>query len=87
MREYTFSKARQQLASVLDEARRNGSVLIRRRDGQVFEVKPAAPTNRSPLDVPGITLNLPSGEMMAALHESRSSSARFVRERPTNRKK
>lgn len=41
MREYTFSRARQELASLLDLARQEGGVRIRRRDGQVFEVKPA----------------------------------------------
>lgn len=82
MREYTFSRARQELASLLDTARREGGVLIRRRDGQVFEIKPAALTGRSPLDVPGVDLNLPAGAMMAALAESRASGSRFVRERP-----
>lgn len=82
MREYTFSRARQELAGLLDLARQEGSVLIRRRDGQVFEVKPAPRTGASPLDVPAIKLGLPAGEMMAALRESRASTARFVRERP-----
>lgn len=82
MREYTASRARQELASLLDAARREGGVLIRRRDGQVFEVKPAPRTGRSPLDVPGVDLKLPAGEMMAALADSRASGARFVRERP-----
>lgn len=81
MREYTFSRARQELASLLDTARREGGVLIRRRDGQVFEIKPAPLTGRSPLDVPGVDLKLPAGEMMAALADSRASGARFVRER------
>ena len=37
MREYTFSRARQEFSSLLDLARREGGVLIRRRDGQVNE--------------------------------------------------
>ncbi len=82
MREYTFSRARQELSGLLDLARREGGVLIRRRDGQVFEVKPTPQTGRSPLDVPGVDLGLPAGEMMAALAESRASGVRFVRERP-----
>jgi hypothetical protein len=85
MREYTFSLARQELASLLDRARQEGGVLIRRRDGQLFEVKPAPRTGGSPLDVPGVDLKLPAGEMMAALAESRSSAGRFVRERPAGK--
>jgi hypothetical protein len=85
MREYTFSRARQELASLLDLARQEGGVRIRRRDGQVFEVKPAPRTGGSPLDVPGVDLALPTGEMMAALAESRASGTRFVRERPARK--
>lgn len=33
MNVYTFSEARQNLASVLDEAQRKGAVRIKRRDG------------------------------------------------------
>lgn len=86
MREYTFSRARQQLAGLLDQARQDGAVLIRRRDGQVFEVRPAARTGGSPLDVPGVELKLPAGELMAVLAESRASGARFVRERPARKR-
>lgn len=82
MREYTFSRARQEFSSLLDEARREGGVLIRRRDGQVFEVRPAVQGGRSPLDVPGVDVNLAPGELLAVLAESRATGARFVRERP-----
>jgi len=41
MKVYTYSEARQRLASLLDEARSQGSVLIRRRDGQEFLLRPA----------------------------------------------
>jgi len=86
MREYTFSRARQQLAGLLDQARRDGGVLIRRRDGQQFEVRPSTPTGGSPLDVPGVALSLPAGALLDVLGESRSIGAPFVRERPTHRK-
>ena len=85
MREYTFSRARQQLAGLLDEASQDGAVRIRRRDGQVFEVRPAEQSGASPLDVPGLSLNLKPGELRSALEESRASGARFVRERPVRR--
>ena len=37
---YTFSQARQRLAALLKQARQQGEVRIRRRDGQVFVVDP-----------------------------------------------
>ena len=37
---YTFSEARQNFSSLLDKAREEGEVLIKRRDGSVFVVKP-----------------------------------------------
>ena len=57
MKEYTYSEARHRLASVLDRAQREGAVRIRRRNGQVFVLRPQL-ASKSPLDVPGINLNL-----------------------------
>jgi hypothetical protein len=37
---YTYSDARQNLASLLDEAACNGEVKLRRKDGRVFVIKP-----------------------------------------------
>ena len=53
MKVYSYSQARQQLAEVLNFARREGAVEIRRRDGRVFLVRPAAGAG-SPLDVPTV---------------------------------
>ncbi len=69
MREYTLTRAREQLAALLEQALHDGSVLIRRRDGQLVEVRPAERTGGSPLDVPGLSLQLPAGELLAALEE------------------
>lgn len=79
---YTFSEARQALATLLNEARRDGEVRIRRRDGQVFVVQPVAEDDRSPLDVPGIDTGLARGELAEILRESRRSTARMVRHVP-----
>ena len=70
MTEYTFSEARQKLASILDKARREGSVRIRRRDGQVFVVKPERP-QQSPLDVSGVDLHMERSEILDLIAESR----------------
>ena len=42
MKVYSYSEARQQFAEVLSRARREGEVEIRRRDGQVFILRPTA---------------------------------------------
>jgi prevent-host-death family protein len=80
MRVYTYSEARQRLASVLDQARREGQVEIRRRDGQVFVVQPARRT-ASPLDVPAVKAALRRGELAALVREGRRSGGRFWRRR------
>ncbi len=41
MKVYTYSEARQRLASLLDEALREGEVRIKRRDGDEFVLTPA----------------------------------------------
>lgn len=77
MKTYTYSEARQQLASLLDEARRSGRVQIRRRDGQVFIVQPMTP-QRSPLDVPGVNAGLAAGESAAWLRQERDAAGERV---------
>ncbi len=40
MKSYSYSEARGNFATVLDEAERDGAVEIRRRDGTVFRILP-----------------------------------------------
>ena len=70
MRIYTFSQARQQLATVLDEASREGKVQIRRRDGRSFVVQPVVAAG-SPLDVPAVSTALTTTEILALVREGR----------------
>ena len=70
MKEYTFSDARQRLASLLDLARRDGAVRIRKRDGQRFILQPEKQT-RSPLDVPGLKLKINREEIIDTIRSSR----------------
>ena len=72
MKEYTFSEARQRLASLLDRARREGAVRIRRRDGQRFILQPER-GSRSPLEVPGLGLNIKRDEIVDIIRSSRRS--------------
>lgn len=75
---YSYSEARQQLAELLNRARREGQVRIRRRDGQVFVVHPTASAS-SPLDVPGVDSGLAREEVVGLVRESRRSAQRFLK--------
>jgi len=69
---YNYSKARQNLAAVLEQAAREGEVRIRRRDGQVFVIKPE-PRKDSPLDVDGIDLDVSTEEVLRIIREGREA--------------
>ena len=69
MNVYTFSEARQKLATVLDEAQREGAVRIKRRDGSEFEIAPVR-SQASALDVQGVDLGLTAEEIVSAIKGS-----------------
>jgi PAS domain-containing protein len=71
---YTYSEARQQLASLLDEAVRSGEVRVRRKDGQIFVIVPEN-TSGSPLDIEGVDLDLTREEIVEFIHEGRKYSS------------
>jgi len=70
MREYSFTEARQHFASLLDEAKREGVVCIKKRDGEAFYIRPAVP-KKSPLDVKGVDLGISSSEIVDIVREGR----------------
>jgi len=70
---YTYSEARQKLASLLDQVLREGEVRIKRRDGQVFIIKPEIEQG-SPFDVPGIDLGVNATEIVQFVQEGRRYS-------------
>ncbi len=70
MKEFTYSEARQRLAPLLERARREGAVRIRRKDGQLFVLRPETRTG-SPLDVPMIGARLSREEILDAIREGR----------------
>jgi hypothetical protein len=77
VRTYTYSEARQRLAALLDQARREGRVQIRRQDGSTFVVQPVV-SDRSPLDVPGVRTRLRRGELVGLVREERQRSGERV---------
>lgn len=70
MTTYTFSEARQKFASVLEKAKTEGKVLIKRKDGSVFVIQPFNKKG-SPLNVKGVDLNLSANEIVEILREIR----------------
>lgn len=70
MKTYTFTEAREKLASVLDEAASKGEVRIKRRDGRVFVIRLQKQPG-SPLDVEGLNLNLSRQEILESIAEGR----------------
>ena len=73
MKEYTFSEARQRLASLLDRAQKEGAVRIRKRDGRKFILQPET-ESKSPLNVPGLNLYIERDEIIEVIRSSRRES-------------
>jgi len=78
---YTYSEARQKLATLLDHAVKEGEVKIRRKDGQIFVIRPEARTG-SPLDVEGIDLGITADEIVEFIREGRRTT--YTTEPPTD---
>ncbi len=78
MKVYTYSEARQRFADVLRQAALDGEVRIRRRDGQVFTLRPNSPAG-SPLDVPGVATDVSGREIVGWVRAGRRSTERFLK--------
>lgn len=70
MQVYTYSEARQKLASVLEQAEATGKVLIRRKDGRTFALVPEKVAS-SPLDVPSVKAKISAKEIVDIIREGR----------------
>jgi antitoxin Phd len=71
MKSYTYSEARGNCATVLEEAERDGAVEIRRRDGAVFRILPARKSKASPLDVNGVKIKMSTNDLVRMVREGR----------------
>jgi hypothetical protein len=67
---YTYTEARQKLASLLEQAAKYGEVRIKRRDGQVFIIKPQK-REGSPLAVSGVKIDLSRKEILQSIEDGR----------------
>jgi prevent-host-death family protein len=70
MKVYTYSQARKNLKTLLDEAQEQGQVTIRRRNGESFVITPSK-KKTSHLDVGELVTNIPLEEINKAVRESR----------------
>lgn len=67
---YSYSEARKDLKSLLNLAAQEGEARIRRKDGQVFTVRPEHEPG-SPLDVEGVDLGITTSEIVECIREGR----------------
>jgi prevent-host-death family protein len=74
MKAYTYSEARENFATVLEEAERDGAVEIRRRDGATFRITPARKSRTSPLDIKGVPLEVATSDWVTVVREGRERS-------------
>ena len=70
MRIYTYSEARQKLATLLDLAQSGENVRIRKRNGNEYVITTVKNPD-SPLDVDGVDLSLSAEEIVDIVRESR----------------
>jgi hypothetical protein len=69
MKVYTFTQAREHLATVLEEARKQ-EVIIRRRNGDQFSIV-LRPHSTSPFDVAPVNTTATTQDILEAIRESR----------------
>lgn len=74
MKLYTLDDARQQFSKVLDTAKKEGKVLIRRRDGSLFSLV-AEKAVVSPFDVEGISTKVTTSEIVDILRSERERTS------------
>lgn len=73
MRIYTYSEARQKLATVLERALADGEVRVKRRDGTTFVIRPEL-SETSPLDVEAVDVDFGLEEMLSLIREGSERS-------------
>jgi hypothetical protein len=71
MKVFTYSDARQKFSSVLESAQLEGQVLVRRKDGRLFSIRPEK-SSKSPFDVQGIKSSVTTRDIIETLREARA---------------
>ena len=68
---YRYSQARQKFALLLDQTKKEGKVLIKRRDGIMFSLKPDK-NKKSPLDIKATKTKATTKDIIESAYEPRS---------------
>ncbi|MBD3340937.1 MAG: type II toxin-antitoxin system Phd/YefM family antitoxin [Candidatus Lokiarchaeota archaeon] len=68
---FSYSQARQNLSSLLNKAKEEGEVMIKRKDGSTFILKSVS-AQCSPLDVEGIDTGITRDEIVDIQREIRN---------------
>lgn len=71
MKVFTYSDARQKFSSVLESAQLEGQVLVRRKDGRLFSIRPEK-SSKSPFDVQGVKSSVTTRDIIETLREARA---------------
>jgi hypothetical protein len=75
MKIFTYSDARQKFSSVLESAQKEGKVLIKRRDGRIFSIRPEK-ASASPFDIEGVRSSVTTKDILETLQETRAEPVR-----------
>lgn len=70
----TYSEARKTFAAMLDRAKVDGAVLIKRADGSLFRLSPES-SPRSPFEGVETTVQLPPGALASVLAQAKEDAA------------
>jgi hypothetical protein len=70
MKVYTYSEARKNLSELLNLSLKE-EVIIKRKDGNVFSIKPKVIDKKSPFDIKSIKTKATMSDIMDAIRESR----------------
>lgn len=70
MKIYTFSEARQKLSDLLNKVESEGEVIIKRHNGRQYRILPYN-EDKSPLDLPGINIDITRKDIVEAIHKVR----------------
>ena len=72
MKAYNYTEFRQNLASILNIVKSEGEVLVTRKNGDTFIIRPEIP-KCSPFDIKGVNLGLSRDEIVSIVRESRET--------------
>jgi len=76
MKQFNFTEARNNFASVLEMAKQEGIICISKRDGESFYITPVKP-EKSPLDIKGVDIGLSSNDIVSLVKEGREREYHF----------